>query len=215
MLDRRALLAGGGAALVLGGLGFRAWDRGVWSGGKGVAYAPWNNLEGSAADGITRPLRAAILAANPHDTQPWLFLEDLKKWGGEMEPEALKRARHVITENMRTVAAADALLSGNLAEVGRLMAEAHWSYSRDFEASCVEADAMVELAQGLPGLVGARLTGGGFGGCTVNLVERRHAPEFAALLAGRYLGRIGIQPQIHICHASGGAHRVKTASLAG
>jgi galactokinase len=142
-------------------------------------------------------------------------VEDLKKWGGEMEPEALKRARHVITENMRTVAAADALLSGNLAEVGRLMAEAHWSYSRDFEASCVEADAMVELAQGLPGLVGARLTGGGFGGCTVNLVERRHAPEFAALLAGRYLGRIGIQPQIHICHASGGAHRVKTASLAG
>jgi hypothetical protein len=73
VLDRRALLAGGGAALVLGSLGFRAWDRGVWSGGEGAAYAPWNNLEGSAADGITRPLRAAILAANPHDTQPWLF----------------------------------------------------------------------------------------------------------------------------------------------
>jgi nitroreductase len=73
MRDRRALLAGGGAALVLGGLAFRAWDRGVWSGGEGTAYAPWSNLEGSAADRITRPLRAAILAANPHDTQPWLF----------------------------------------------------------------------------------------------------------------------------------------------
>jgi hypothetical protein len=71
--DRRSLLAGGGAALVLGGFAFRAWDRGVWSGGEGAAYAPWNNLEGSTADGITRPLRAAILAANPHDTQPWLF----------------------------------------------------------------------------------------------------------------------------------------------
>ncbi len=58
---------------MLGGLGFRAWDRGVWSGGEGAAYAPWNNLEGNAADGIMRPLRAAILAANPHDTQPWLF----------------------------------------------------------------------------------------------------------------------------------------------
>jgi len=58
---------------MLGGLGFRAWDRGVWSGGEGAAYAPWNNLEGSAADGAKRSLRAAILAANPHDTQPWLF----------------------------------------------------------------------------------------------------------------------------------------------
>ena len=72
---RRALLTGGigSAALVLGGLGFRAWDRGVWSGGEGPAYAPWNDWEGTAADNMTRPLRAAILAANPHDTQPWLF----------------------------------------------------------------------------------------------------------------------------------------------
>jgi nitroreductase len=73
MPDRRALLTGGGAALVLGSVAFRAWDRGVWSSGEGAAYAPWSNPEGSAADRITRPLRAAILAANPHDTQPWLF----------------------------------------------------------------------------------------------------------------------------------------------
>ena len=95
-----------------------------------------------------------------------------------MSPNALKRARHVITENIRTVAAADALIRHDLTELGRLMAEAHWSYSHDFEASCVEADAMVELAQDLPGLIGARLTGGGFGGCTVNLVEAEQAPAF-------------------------------------
>ncbi len=71
--DRRALLAGGAAALLVGGLGIRAWDRGVWSGGEGVAYAPWKEWQGMAGDGGTRPLRAAILAANPHDTQPWLF----------------------------------------------------------------------------------------------------------------------------------------------
>jgi hypothetical protein len=71
--NRRALLAGGAAALVLGGLGFRAWDRGVWSGGDGVAYGPWQDWQGNADDGVRRPLRAAILAANPHDTQPWLF----------------------------------------------------------------------------------------------------------------------------------------------
>ena len=63
------------------------------------------------------------------------------------------------------------------------------SYSRDFEASCEEADAMVELAQELPGLIGARLTGGGFGGCTINLVERSHAAAFAEELGARYAGQ--------------------------
>ena len=135
-------------------------------------------------------------------------LEDLALYGSEMSPNALKRARHVITENLRTVAAADALIHHNLQELGRLMAEAHRSYSQDFEASCAEADAMVALAQDLPGLIGARLTGGGFGGCTVNLVEANLAPFFAEALGNRYSVQTGITPQIHICHASGGAHRV-------
>jgi len=75
MQTRRALLVGGAgtAALALGGLGYRAWDRGVWLGGDGPAYSPWRDWEGNTADGIKRPLRAAILASNPHDTQPWLF----------------------------------------------------------------------------------------------------------------------------------------------
>src|SRR5579864_1302874 len=135
-------------------------------------------------------------------------MDDLANYGAEMSRNALKRARHVVTENLRTVAAADAVISHDLAELGRLMAEAHTSYSQDFEASCTECDAMVELAQGLPGLIGARLTGGGFGGCTVNLVETDHAQAFAETLGERYAGRIGIVPQIHICHASGGASRL-------
>lgn len=136
-------------------------------------------------------------------------VSDLAQWGAEMSPNALKRARHVITENLRTVAAADALMRNNMQELGRLMAEAHRSYSQDFEGSCVEADAMVALAQGLPGLIGARLTGGGFGGCTINLVEREHAAEFAEALGARYSSEIGIVPQIHVCHASGGANRLR------
>jgi galactokinase len=135
-------------------------------------------------------------------------VNDLEQWGHEMPPNSLKRARHVITENLRTVAAAQALIRGDLAELGRLMAEAHQSYSQDFEASCIEADVMVNLAQNLPGLLGARLTGGGFGGCTINLVEQIQAPAFAASLADLYAAQIGIVPQVHICHASGGAHQV-------
>ena len=136
-------------------------------------------------------------------------VDDLARWGSEMTPNSLKRARHVITENARTVAAADALEKGDLAELGRLMAEAHQSYSKDFEGSCVEADAMVALAQDLPGLIGARLTGGGFGGCTINLVEQGEAQNFVEALAGRYAAELGIVPQIHICQASAGAHRVE------
>jgi galactokinase len=136
-------------------------------------------------------------------------LEDLDKWGHEMEPKSLMRARHVISENLRTVAAAEALLHGDMKELGRLMAEAHKSYSGDFEGSCVEADTMVDLAQDLPGLIGARLTGGGFGGCTVNLVEQNRAESFAKSLSERYAAKTGIVPQIHVCHASDGAHRLE------
>lgn len=136
-------------------------------------------------------------------------LEDLEEWGHEMEPKSLMRARHVIGENLRTVAACEALLRGDMQELGRLMAEAHRSYSEDFEGSCKEADAMVELAQDLPGLIGARLTGGGFGGCTINLVEQSQAPAFTEALGARYAANMGIEPQIHICHASGGAHRLE------
>jgi galactokinase len=136
-------------------------------------------------------------------------VDDLARWGAEMTPNSLKRARHVITENLRTVAAAEALEKGDLAGLGRLMAEAHASYSNDFEGSCVEADAMVALAQDLPGLIGARLTGGGFGGCTINLVQQSEALDFVEALAGRYAAQVGIVPEIHICHTSAGAHRVE------
>jgi galactokinase len=135
-------------------------------------------------------------------------LEDLDKWGNEMAPKSLLRARHVISEDLRTVAASKALLKGDMKELGRLMAEAHRSYSQDFEGSCAEADTMVELANELPGLIGARLTGGGFGGCTINLVEQDKAKAFADELGRRYAAKTGITPQIHICHASGGAHPV-------
>lgn len=137
---------------------------------------------------------------------------DLEKWGAEMSPNALKRARHVITENTRTVAAAEALLRDDLKQLGRLMAEAHASYSQDFEASCIEADTMVMLANQLPGLIGARLTGGGFGGCTINLVERAKAIDFAKMLGASYANETGIESQIHICHASSGAHKVAQGS---
>ena len=135
-------------------------------------------------------------------------LEDLERWGSEIPEVARRRARHVITENLRTVAAAEALEQNDLEQVGRLMQAAHRSYSQDFEASCAEADLMVELAEALPGCLGARLTGGGFGGCTVNLVEQEQAAAFKLELGGQYRERTGIEPEIYISRASDGAHRL-------
>lgn len=133
-------------------------------------------------------------------------VEDLARWGSEMPPNVLKRCRHVITENVRTVAAADALAANDLATLGRLMAEAHASYRDDFEASCKEADIMVDLAVKLEGCVGARLTGGGFGGCTVNLVEASSAQSFVEAMAEGYEKATGIKPEIYQSRASAGAH---------
>jgi galactokinase len=136
-------------------------------------------------------------------------VEDLERWGHEMPPNVLKRCRHIITENTRTVAAADALEANDMTKLGQLMAEAHASYRDDFEASCREADIMVELATRQTGCVGARLTGGGFGGCTVNLVESAHAEQFAARIATEYSEITGIHPEIYQSHASAGAHEVE------
>ena len=73
MVSRRTILAGGAGAAIVAGLGYRVWDRGVFSAAQGPAYAPWSEWRGSLVDGLVRPLHAAILAASPHDTQPWLF----------------------------------------------------------------------------------------------------------------------------------------------
>jgi galactokinase len=132
-------------------------------------------------------------------------LLDLELWGQEMPPNVLRRCRHVVSENLRTEAAADALEAGNLKRLGDLMAAAHASYRDDFEASCEEADVMVAAAQTLPGVVGARLTGGGFGGCTVNLVEADRAAEFSQRLHDEYRAATGIDADIYLCHASSAA----------
>jgi galactokinase len=135
-------------------------------------------------------------------------VEDLERWGDEMLPEVLKRCRHVVTENLRTVAAADALQQGDLKTLGRLMAESHASYRDDFEASCPEADTLVELASREPACIGARLTGGGFGGCTVNLVRATEADGFGQRMLEGYRAATGIAAELYHCHAASGARQV-------
>lgn len=134
--------------------------------------------------------------------------DDLDRWGKEMPPGVLRRTRHVITENQRTLAAAAALERGDLQTLGKLMYAAHASYRDDFEGSCREADILVELASKEQACIGARLTGGGFGGCTVNLVYTDNARQFADSLQLGYKKATGIDADVYLCHASAGASEV-------
>jgi galactokinase len=116
-----------------------------------------------------------------------------------------RRARHVVTENERVKKAVKAMSSGDVASLGRLMSESHVSLMDDFEVSCGELDVMVNAAQGLRGHCGTRMTGGGFGGCTVSLVAKANAAAFAAALAKRYEAVTGIEAVTRIVVPGRGA----------
>ena len=97
------------------------------------------------------------------------------------------------------------LTDGEVKRFGGLMRDSHHSLRDLFEVSCRELDIMVEIAQSLEGFCGGRMTGGGFGGCTVNLVTASSASRFAEQIAERYQGEIGIKPDVYVCSAANGA----------
>jgi galactokinase len=126
----------------------------------------------------------------------------------DMPDNVFRRCRHIITENSRVQLAASALERGDLGAFGALMAGAHRSIRDDFEASCSELDTLVDIASGMPGCYGARMTGGGFGGCTINLVDETHAETFRAQIKAKYEAATGIAADIYLCRASAGAVRI-------
>jgi galactokinase len=123
----------------------------------------------------------------------------------ETLPEPLnRRARHVVSENQRVVDAVQALKTRDLGRFGALMRQSHESMRDDFEASCPELDLLVQIALEGPGVLGARLTGAGFGGCTVNLVENQTIDELRRMVSARYERESGLQPCVYVCRPSGG-----------
>lgn len=136
---------------------------------------------------------------------------DLGRHWESLDNPKNRRARHVVTEIARTIAAADALTRNDFEALGPLMAASHDSLRDDFEVSCPELDTMVAIARTIGrsgGVIGARMTGGGFGGSTVTLCEAKHAPTIAATLADRYQEATGISPQIFASRPAKGAHLV-------
>jgi len=131
--------------------------------------------------------------------------EMLEEYRDLLDESTYRRARHVVTEDARTLRAADALKAADYEEFGRLMYGSHASLRDDYEVSCEELDVMVGAARGQRGVYGARMVGGGFGGCTVNLVQAEHAEAFAEAVAEAYESETGIRPEVYECVASEGA----------
>jgi galactokinase len=132
-------------------------------------------------------------------------VEEFNRCAGKLPEEVSKRARHVVEEIERSKQAEALLEAGNIQRFGELMDQCHVSLRDLYEVSCPELDVMTRIAQSLDGCYGARLTGAGFGGCTVNLVAHEEAERFSQSLSKGYQSETGYQPEIYITRASNGA----------
>jgi galactokinase len=133
----------------------------------------------------------------------------LEKAAPSLDSVIRRRARHVVTEDERVTLFVEAAGRRDPERMGRLMVESHLSLQHDYEVSCAELDFLVDTAVGIDGVLGARMTGGGFGGCTVNLLRAGAGERFRHQISSAYQERFGITPQIVECHPSAGAGEVK------
>ncbi len=136
-------------------------------------------------------------------------LADLAARRGDLGEVIYRRCRHQVTENARVLESGEALRAGDLPRFGALMNASHDSLRDDYEVSCPEVDLLVEVARAVPGTLGARITGGGFGGCTVNLVHRSAVERFEAEVLPEYHRRTHLQPRLFVSTPADGARVVE------
>jgi len=134
-----------------------------------------------------------------------ISIDEYKKYQSQLPEVIARRARHVISENYRVQAGVQALREENFLAFGQLMVESHQSLKEDYEVSCVELDLLVNLALKQEGVLGARMTGAGFGGCTVNLIEKNYLDAFKKKIKNEYKKITGIIPDIYITPPAEGA----------
>lgn len=134
-----------------------------------------------------------------------ITIDEYKKYQAQLPEIIARRARHVISENYRVQAGVQALRMGNYSAFGQLMIESHRSLKDDYEVSCAELDLLVDLALKQEGVLGARMTGAGFGGCTVNLLRRDYVNTFKKNIKNEYKKITGINPDIYLTSPAEGA----------
>jgi galactokinase len=134
-----------------------------------------------------------------------LSVAEFEAQAPRLAPLIARRCRHVVNENARTLAAARALEAGELSRMGSLMSASHTSLRDDYEVSCPELDEAVAAVAAEPGVYGSRMTGGGFGGCTVTVLEREVVPRAIRSISERLRSKFGIEPQFFVTQAGAGA----------
>jgi galactokinase len=168
---------------------------------RGLADSAYNTRRAECEEGV-RSLRAHLPHIRALRDVSW---DEFVRYADDLPENVRKRCRHVITENRRVIESVDALARGDAITFGRLMDASHRSLRDDYEVSCAELDAMVEAAWRAPGVVGARMTGGGFGGCAVALVDEEQAAAFSRQVGEEYRRTIGLEPILYVCTAKDGA----------
>ena len=137
-----------------------------------------------------------------------LDLDTLHKYREELSETVYKRAHHVISENKRVLAAKKALEANDMNNLGKLLYASHKSLSDDYEVSCDELDLLVDLASQQKGVKGARMTGAGFGGCTVNLVNKEYTADFVEKIKNKYYEKTNLKADIYITNPASGARKL-------
>jgi galactokinase len=149
-------------------------------------------------------LLAALIADRPIAALRDVGPEDLARHGDSLPPDLLKRARHVVEEERRVLLSVEALRAGDLEAFGEMLNASHRSLRDDFEVSSPELDLLVELARAQPGVLGSRLTGAGFGGCTVSLVRAEAVEAFREGVVARYCAETGREGRMYVCRPADG-----------
>ena len=171
-----------------------------------LSVTEYNTRRAECEEGVRRLARVLPGIRALRDLSPSV----LDEHRGLLTDTIYKRCRHVVSENGRVLEASTALKTSETAALGQLMADSHRSLRDDYEVSCSELDTMVEIASRQVGVYGSRMTGGGFGGCTISLVASEHSPKFQRRVAVEYQAATGLLPDIYVCEASKGAEAMNT-----
>ena len=171
-----------------------------------VRSSEYNTRRAECEEGV-RTLRAVLPGIQAlRDVTP----AQLEKHRRLLDSKVFSRCRHVVTENERVKSTVRAFETGDITALGPLMRESHRSLRDDYEVSCKELDKMTEITSAQPGAIGARMTGGGFGGCTISLVESAAVETFRQNVAAEYLARTGLKPEIYVTPAADSAQQLKS-----
>lgn len=194
-LDYRPIAIPAGVKLVIGDTGVR----------RGLVSSEYNMRREQCEEGVQRLQAVLPGIAALRDVS----LEELERYRNLLPEMVFHRCRHVVSENERVLHAVRAMEGNDLEKLGQLLNDSHDSLHDDFEVSCTELDTMVALARRQPGVYGARMTGAGFGGCTVSLVADVDVEAFVAVVSAAYREATGREPQLYVCTASAGAGEIE------